>query len=125
MQDASEPHHSTGIYSIKYDNWIRKPSKVDLSIDQKNIEKKASALMEDIDEVYELYSNKEYKSALNLADRLKKRIKKFRQSGLEGKGAFSVENLAFKLLRRNDYLKKLSSLRILAYDKLMSINGVH
>ena len=37
---------------------------------------------------------------------------------------FSVENLAFKVLRRNDYLHKLSSLKITAYDKMMSINGV-
>jgi len=54
---------------------------------------------------------------------MKERIRKFRQAGLEKGGQYSVENLAFKLLRRNDYLQKLSSLKILSYDSLMSVNG--
>ena len=125
VQDVSEPHYSTGIYSIKNSRWVRKPSKMDVKVDQRNVEKKTSALMSDVDEVYELFSNKYYEKALKLADNLKNRIRKFRKSGLERSGAFSVENLTFKLLRRNDYLKKLSSLRILSYDKMMSMNGEH
>ena len=56
------------------------------------------------------------------AEKLKERIRKLRQSGLEDKGAFSVENLAFKILRRTDYLRRLSSVKTMAYDKSMSIN---
>ena len=125
VQDVSEPHYSTGIYSIKNSRWVRRPSKMDVKVDQRNIEKKTSAFMSDVDEVYELFSNKYYEKALKLADNLKYRIRKFRKSGLERSGSFSVENLTFKLLRRNDYLKKLSSLRILSYDKMMSMNGKH
>ena len=36
-------------------------------------------------------------------------------------GEYSVENLAFKTLRRNGYLEKLSNAKTDAYDKMMSI----
>ena len=58
-------------------------------------------------------------------EKLRDKIRRFRQAGLETGGAYSVENLTFKVLRRNEYLKKLSSLRILSYDHLMSLNGNH
>ena len=84
--------------------------------------KKAVNLMEDVDEVSELFKSKEYDSALREAERVRQKIRKFRQAGLERGGVFSVENLAFKVLRRNGYLETLSSLRIMAYDKSMSLN---
>tara|TARA_R110000824_G_scaffold3106_7_gene14275 strand:- start:2111 stop:2896 length:786 start_codon:yes stop_codon:yes gene_type:complete len=123
IQDANEVHHSGGVYSIKNDEWIEKPSISDPKIDFESIQKKAAKLMEDIDEVSELFRNKEYAAALEESGEIKRRIRKFRQSGLEKGGIFSVENLAFKVLRRNGYLQTLSSLRILSYDKSMSING--
>ena len=88
-----------------------------------NVQKKAANLMDDIDEVSELFLDEQYEQALKEAERVRDRIRKFRQSGLEKGGIFSVENLAFKALRRNGYLEKLSTLRILSYDKTMSING--
>ena len=65
----------------------------------------------------------EYEKTLEEAEKIRDKIRKFRQSGLETGGVFSVENLAFKVLRRNGYLQKLSSARIMSYDKTMSING--
>ena len=44
-----------------------------------------------------------------------------RKAGLEGAGQFSVENLAFKVLRRSEELKRLSDLKAKAYDELMSV----
>ena len=79
--------------------------------------------MNDIDEVYELFAEKKYKQAYDEADDLRGRIYKFRKSGLEKGGEYSVENLTFKVLRRNNYLNKLRSLKIMSYDKMMTING--
>ena len=123
VQDSNEPHYSTGVYSVKYDRWDTKPSKVDPKIDYENIKKKTATLMDKIDDVYGVFKEKDYEEALDQAELVRKKIRKFRQSGLETGGVFSVENLAFKMLRRTDYLEKLSSLRIQSYDKLMSING--
>jgi len=123
LQDSNEPHYSTGVYSVKNDKWVTPPEQKTPLIDWENVKKKASSLMNNIDEVYELFKNKEYEEALSLAEKTRTKIRKFRQSGLESAGEFSIENLAFKVLRRNDYLQRLSSLKITAYDKMMSING--
>lgn len=123
VQDINEAHHSTGVYSIKNDEWLVQPSKEFPMIDYESIQQKTATLMDEIDEVYNLFIDKHYKEALRLSEVLKEKIIKFRRSGLETGGEFSIENLTFKALRRNEYLKKLSSLRIISYDKLMTING--
>jgi predicted nucleotidyltransferase len=123
VQDSNESHYSTGVYSVKYDRWDTKPSRIDPKIDYENVQKKAALLMDKVDEVYDIFKEGDYEAALDQADSVRDKIRKFRQSGLETGGAFSVENLAFKLLRRTDYLERLSSLRIQSYDKSMSING--
>ena len=47
-----------------------------------------------------------------------------RRAGLESPNAeFSIENIAFKILRRNEILKQLSDLKTKAYDDMMSLNG--
>ena len=124
VQDSNEPHYSGGVYSVKNDQWIEVPNREDPQIDFNNVQKKAANMMDDIDEVLKLFKNKEYEQALNEAEKVRLKIRKFRQSGLEAGGIFSIENLAFKVLRRNGYLQKLSSARIMSYDKTMSINGV-
>ena len=123
VQDANEPHYSGGVYSVRNDQWIELPNREDPQIDFNNVQKKAANMMDDIDAVLELFKNKDYEQALDEAEKVRLKIRKFRQSGLEKGGIFSVENLAFKVLRRNGYLQKLSSARIMSYDKTMSING--
>jgi hypothetical protein len=123
VQDSSEPHLANGIYSLLNDRWIKEPSRFRTAIDFETVKKKAAGLMEAIDEVYEQYAEKNYRQALKAAENLMDRIRKYRRCGLKSGGINSVENLAFKILRRNDYLQKLSSLKILAYDRLMSVNG--
>ena len=39
-----------------------------------------------------------------------------RQAGLDEGGEYSVENIVFKLLRRNDIMEKLGDLSSNAYD---------
>jgi hypothetical protein len=52
---------------------------------------------------------------------LRKKIKEFRQSGLDSGGEYSYENLTFKLLRRNGYIEKLIKLKKDITDKKLSI----
>jgi len=123
IQDFNEPHYSGGVYSIKHDRWLEVPSRENPVIDYENVKKKAARLMDDIDEVSDLFLSHNYEDALKESIRIRNKIKKFRYSGLGKGGIFSVENLAFKALRRNGYLEKLSSLRMMSYDRTMSING--
>ena len=56
----------------------------------------------------------------DLSEKVKKvwkKVKDNRQKGLDREGEFSIENLVFKLLRRNGYIGKLISLKSKIYDK--------
>ena len=45
-----------------------------------------------------------------------------RKAGLDSpKQEFSPENIAFKILRREDILQKLNNMKYDAYDRMMSI----
>ena len=46
-----------------------------------------------------------------------KKIKDGRQAGLDREGEYSIENLVFKLLRRNGYIQRVMDVRRKAYDK--------
>ena len=61
-----------------------------------------------------------YSNEIELID-LYKKIKTFRQSGLESGGEYSYENLTFKLLRRNGYIEKLLKLKTDILNKKLSI----
>ena len=123
VQDSNEPHYANGIYSILNNDWIKRPSRFRNEIDFESVKKKAAQLMDEIDSVYEYYAEKDHKAALDMSENLMDRIRKYRRTGLQTDGINSIENLVFKVLRRNEYLHKLSSLRILAYDALMSVKG--
>lgn len=54
--------------------------------------------------------------------RLKKKIKNMRRAGLESKNReYSIENIAFKILRRNGTLDLLQDLKNQIYDDMMTI----
>jgi hypothetical protein len=52
---------------------------------------------------------------------LMKKIRAMRQSGLEQQGEFGADNLAFKLLRNNGYIKRLVDARNAARDRELSL----
>jgi hypothetical protein len=122
LQDEKEPHISTGMYSITRDQWFAEPTKFREDFSERGVQNKAAGLMDEIDRIQELIDDEDYKEAMISVDRLKEKIRKMRKTGLESKGAFSIENLAFKVLRRTDYMGKLSNFKQAAYDSKMSIN---
>jgi RNAse (barnase) inhibitor barstar len=93
------------------------------TIDWQNVEDKATSLMDQIDRLSKMFEEKKYKEVYDYSDRLKEKIRKFRRAGLERMGQYSPENIAFKVLRRNEYINKLVSLRIAAYDAMNSIEA--
>ena len=121
VQDYLEPHIATGIYSVTEDKWIKKPSKHNPEIDYKCVSTKANCLMDEIDEIQKDYDNEKYEEAYEKTQLLKEKIRNMRKSGLETGGAFSIENLAFKVLRRNEYLNKLNDIKLMAYDQMKSL----
>ena len=123
IENQGEPHTSTGIYSLMGNKWLAKPYSAKPKVDWSSVYRKAAFIADEIDRVSKLFKKQKYERAFKTADRVKEKIRKFRKCGLEEAGQYSSENLAFKLLRRSDYLQKLSSLRIVAYDRMMSIKN--
>jgi hypothetical protein len=121
FQDSNEPHMSTGIYSIQNDEWVAKPTPEAVSIDYANIKKKAEDISDRIDHIEQMLGDEEDNVVLDSIDRLRAKIRNMRKTGLEGAGLYSVENLAFKVLRRSEELGRLANLKARAYDELMSI----
>jgi len=122
VQDVSEPHISTGVYSLLEDEWVVKPNRFVPKINYKNVETKAKSLIDQITRLEEMYKNNNYEAVQNVGALIKDKIKRLRRCGLAEKGIYSIENLAFKTLRNGGYIKKLFDLKRTAYDKMMSLN---
>jgi predicted nucleotidyltransferase len=117
VQDVNEEHVSSGVYSILHNKWIVEPEKDKPNIDDRKILEKGEEFGKKIDR---LVQNPKEITIDQLED-LRKKIKEFRQSGLESGGEYSYENLTFKLLRRNGYIQKLLRLKTQLKDRKLSI----
>jgi hypothetical protein len=118
VQDLKQEHVSSGVYSILHNKWLIEPERNEPNIDDRMILQKGEHYAKQIDSLIKK-SNKT--NVLQMIDDLRKKIKTFRQSGLEQGGEYSYENLTFKLLRRNGYFGKLIKLKKDITDKKLSI----
>jgi len=118
VQDVDEPHVSSGVYSLLNNKWLVKPNKEKTSIDDRMIIQKGEEYEKKIDRLIKLSKTKDVSQKI---DDLRKKLKSFRQSGLESGGEYSYENLTFKLLRRNGYIEKLLKLKTDIQDKKLSL----
>jgi len=115
VQDVNEEHVSSGVYSVLNNKWLVEPNEVKPNIDDKMILQKSEEYIKKIDNLIKK------RGPIESIEELRKKIKEFRQSGLESGGEYSYENLTFKLLRRNGYIEKLLKLKTELTDKKLSI----
>lgn len=105
VQLANDDVVATAVYSVKRDEWVRKPNKKELKqidIDDYAIKFKALKIMGDIDELVDAKTDN-----IQLMKKLKEKIWAMRQAGLDKSGEMSVENLAFKTIRNSGHIDKL------------------
>jgi hypothetical protein len=121
VENVGEEHIATGLYSVLNGEWIKvPPDDQGDKIDFDAVKKKASGIMRQIAELEKLEADPE--EAVSLAEKVKEKIRRMRRSGLRTrKGQYSTGNIAFKVLRRNGSLEKLSNIKNDAYDTSMSI----
>lgn len=122
-EDINEIHHSTGIYSVLFDEWINKPEREEVKIDKDLLKSKSVSMMSNIDELIDDVKDDELDSALEKIEKFKDKLKKYRSAGLEKDGEFSYENLVFKFLRRNGYIEKLFDFKNKLMDKSLSLEN--
>jgi len=101
VEDINSPPHSQGIFSVQQNKWIKTPVYDPPEIDSGAVFAKARMLTSEIDRVVDSADSADD------FDRLKDKIKKMRQNGLEKGGEFSVDNLAFKVLRNTGAMSRL------------------
>tara|TARA_R110000824_G_scaffold38491_5_gene117530 strand:+ start:2480 stop:3469 length:990 start_codon:yes stop_codon:yes gene_type:complete len=123
VQDSHENHVSMGVYSVLRGDWVQAPVRDNPKINYMDVKKKALKLMSLIDGAQGLFTHQKYDDSYDFSKKIKEKIRKFRRCGLEKGGIFSEENLAFKILRRNGYLERLSDLFTNSYDEMMSLRG--
>jgi predicted nucleotidyltransferase len=123
VQDEVETTFSSGIYSVYYDMWVNEPKKMGTkNIDLNLVKEKAEQWMRVIDGVVDNLKDETPDTIKSLIKKYKQKLKKFRNCGLEKGGELSVENLVFKLLRRNGYIGKLYDIPTEVVDKKLSMN---
>ena len=105
-QDSNQEMHSTvGSYSLLHDKWIRKPSADVISVDDAAIQQKAEPYAYEIDSLKQTDPHIDQR-----IQNIKQRLRHLRQTGLEAKGEYSIENMAYKYLRNKGYLERLKRL---------------
>ena len=127
VENAGEEHRSSGIYSLLENKWIIEPSQRSVEIDYETAKKKSDDYMNQTKMVVNMiHGDKDYERALRNIERIKTKIRTMRKAGLTSKAQeYSAENIAFKILRRENILRKLNDLKYLAYDSSMSIEEVN
>jgi predicted nucleotidyltransferase len=108
VEDTNENNTWSSAYSLMKDEWVQKPIKNLIELNKNAIQLKASAMMNTIDRL-EREENSE--NGIHQADRIKKKLRKMRSSGLRKEGEYSVENLTYKVLRYSGYIDKLKQLK--------------
>ena len=128
VQDKSEPHASSGVYSLETNKWLIKPqrkapSKTNLNAAEKDAESWIDKIDSLIDRYYPDLTDGQKEDVLRDLDKTFDDIKQGRKQGFDkGGDEMNKDNLTFKLLRRNGYLDKVWDKKNEIYDDLMSIN---
>ncbi len=118
VEDSNEEVNSTGVYSLMKDQWIEKPIKQMVGIDTSDVQLKSASLMNLIDHIDGLDKSD---TKVALFDALKEKLANYRKAGLQDEGEFSTENLVFKILRNNGYLKKIKDAKTNTLNKELSL----
>ena len=124
VQDINEPHISTGVYSVLFNEWLVEPTKEEVNINKKIITDKVEQWEDIIDLVIDDVeeSDDDLETSLEKIQKVKDKLKKYRGCGLEKEGEYSYENLVFKYLRRNGYIQKLFDFQNDVIDNRLSLS---
>jgi len=114
-QDSSEPHVSSGVYSLYKNEWLIEPVRFLKKPDPIMTDKKYKMLMVIINEALS------HGDLLEVEDLIGK-IRNMRKAGLEKSGEMSIENITYKLLRAEGVLQKLFDKKYELFANSLSLN---
>ncbi len=121
VENVGHVTHSAGIYSLLEDEWVIEPDPEKIDFDYPTARKKADAIETQVNMIEKFAASKS-REAVQSIDRLKHKIRRMRRAGLNSpEQEYSAENIAFKILRREETLDKLNKMKYDAYDRILSI----
>lgn len=123
-EDEKSPHVSTGLYSVMKDTWLKEPKKETPVFDELDVKTKVNYFVGMVKQLFQQYQEGKLEGLDTKIEKLRDKLSKFRQGGLQLGGEFSTENIAFKLLRRAGYMDKLAKLQDAVVDKQLSVAEV-
>jgi hypothetical protein len=124
VQDVDEVQWFSGVYSLMHDKWIFPPAHPDAAgddIDVAAVEHKARVYARDIHRAVAALRAHPREREISRAKKIKARVRQLRRGGLEREGELSIENLAFKALRKIGALDILHTELQRAYDISRSV----
>ena len=122
VEGISDEGVSGGIYSILENEWVKKPKKESMNAQKEDIMKTSKKWMRIIDNLLKHLEGETIDTIKDSVKGIKEKLKKYRQAGLARGGEMGLENLVFKVLRRNGYIEKLYDYPIKLMDKQLSLN---
>jgi hypothetical protein len=121
VENLGDIHVASGLYSILKNKWIVVPKKKELQIDLDDIRSKAEGYLGSMPVLQKMMKDGYYDEVIELVEKIQEKLKRMRSSGLERGGELSVENLAFKALRRSPFIGQILDIKRDAYDKKMTL----
>lgn len=121
VEGSDDEGVSNGIYSLMKDEWIKKPKKENITVSKEEIIKTSKKWMRLIDNLLKNLSGEDIDTIKDSVKGIKEKLKKYRKSGLAKGGEMGLENLVFKVLRRNGYIEKLYNVPTKLIDKKLSL----
>jgi hypothetical protein len=125
-QDISEENVSNGVYSVKFNHWIKIPKFEHNNIKQDLVKQISTLYINKIEyyenKFYELKNTKSFLLLQSKVEYLYDLIIKGRRQSLPKEGEQAAGNIIFKVLRRSGHLGMLNDLKRKLFDKLNSID---
>ena len=118
VENKGEAPISSASYSVLKNTWIVRPRKQVQEVDMVSAREKAKKLR---DEVTTAISMETGEDKLFVLKNIKDKLKKMRRCGLEKGGEYSIENIAYKILRNEGTLGKLHNSYNWEYDNDLTL----
>ena len=118
IEDDKEHNESLGRFSVMNNQWLTKPTHNKPVFDKDAVNAKVRYIMKEIDMFMD-----DNDQTITEIEHVKQKIWDMRKAGLESGGEFSVENLAFKVLRNMGYLDKILGALKNAEDDELTLEG--
>jgi hypothetical protein len=114
VQPSTDKHHSLGVYSVLDNKWIDEPTMGNVKINDSDVQLKVENYL---NKIMQALVDDELPNVLEVVQDLKR----LRQAGLEHGGEFSIENVAFKVLRAKGFIEQLRQHATKLQDKALSL----